>query len=95
MIPLLKKARLLIGGDTGPFHLACALRTPVVGIFGPTSAIRNGPWSNRDEVVTNGVACSGCHKRNCPTDNACMDIPVSDVFAAVERRLAKSGTKPI
>ncbi len=95
MIPLLKRARLLVGGDSGPLHLACILKTPVVGIFGPTSVIRNGPWSSEDEAVTNSVACSGCYKRDCPTDNACMDIPVPDLFAAIERRLVKSDIKPI
>jgi heptosyltransferase-1 len=87
LIPLLKKARLLIGGDTGPFHLACALGTAVVGIFGPTSPVRNGPWNDEDEFVIHAMSCSDCYKRNCPKDNACMDIPVNEVFAAVTQRL--------
>ncbi|MEJ2109670.1 MAG: glycosyltransferase family 9 protein [Acidobacteriota bacterium] len=95
LIPLLQKSLLLIGGDTGPFHLACALQTPVVGIFGPTSAVRNGPWNDQDETVTKQMACSGCYKRDCPTDNACMDIPVDAVFEALRRRLEKIRKKPI
>jgi len=95
LIPLLEKARLLVGGDTGPFHLACALQTPVVGIFGPTSPVRNGPWRDADEAVTRGAACSGCYKRKCPTDGGCMDIPVDAVFSAVTRRLLSSGQKPL
>jgi heptosyltransferase-1 len=87
LIPLLRKARLLIGGDTGPFHLACALGTPVVGIFGPTSPDRNGPWRAGDEVVMHRLPCSFCHKRSCPTKNECMDITATEVFAAVIRRL--------
>ena len=87
LIPLLKKARLFIGGDTGPFHLACALGTAVVGIFGPTSPIRNGPWSDGEEAVTHMLPCSPCHGRTCPTNNECMDITVDEVFAAVIRRL--------
>jgi len=87
LIPLLKKARLLIGGDTGPFHLACALSVPVVGIFGPTSTVRNGPWRKEDGCVAKRIDCSDCYKRECPTGNACMDIPVDDVFEAVTRRL--------
>ena len=89
LIPLLKKAQVLIGGDTGPFHLACALGTAVVGIFGPTSPVRNGPWHDMDEIVTHAMHCSFCYKRKCPTDNACMEIPVDEVFTAVTRRLAK------
>lgn len=95
MMPLLERARLLIGGDTGPLHLACALRTPVVAIFGPTSATRNGPWNTESEVVTNGIHCGGCYKRNCPTDSGCMDIPVGDVFAAVTRIVEKAAGRPI
>jgi len=36
------------------------------------------------------MSCSDCYKRNCPTDNACMDIPVNEVFAAVTQRLGKA-----
>jgi len=90
LIPLLKKAQLLIGADTGPFHLACALGTAVVGIFGPTSPVRNGPWNDKDEIVTHAMHCSFCYKRECPTENACMDIPVDEVITAVTRRLAKA-----
>jgi heptosyltransferase-1 len=90
LIPLLRKARLLVGGDTGPFHLACALKTAVVGIYGPTCPVRNGPWGEDDEVVAHTLPCSLCYKRNCPTDNACMNIDVDEVFAAVTRRLQKT-----
>jgi heptosyltransferase-1 len=89
LVPLLKKARLLIGGDTGPLHLACALNTAVVGIYGPTCPVRNGPWGNNDEIVVHVLPCSSCYKRTCPTDNACMDITVDEVFAAVTQRLEK------
>ncbi len=87
LIPLYKKARLFIGGDTGPFHLACALETPVVGIFGPTSPVRNGPWKKTDEVLQHPLPCSNCYGRKCPTANECMDIDVDEVFAAVVRRI--------
>ena len=92
LIPLYQKAHLIIGGDTGPFHLACALRAPVVGIFGPTSPVRNGPWRSEDEVVAHALPCSFCYGRSCATNNECMDISVDEVFAAVVRRLAKAGS---
>jgi heptosyltransferase I len=87
LIPLLKRARLFVGGDTGPFHLACALGTPVVGIFGPTSPVRNGPWKNGEEILQHVLPCSYCYGRTCPTKNECMDIGVDEVFSAVIRRL--------
>ncbi|HYU24630.1 MAG TPA: glycosyltransferase family 9 protein [Thermoanaerobaculia bacterium] len=48
---LLKNAKLVVGGDTGPLHLAAALGTPVVGIYGPTNPLRNGPYRQLDRVV--------------------------------------------
>ncbi len=90
LIPLLRKARLFIGGDTGPFHLACALGTPVVGIFGPTHPVRNGPWADREESVFRLLPCSFCNGRTCPTRNECMDITVEAVFQAVARRIARN-----
>ncbi len=90
LIPLLRKARLLIGGDTGPFHLACALGTPVVGLFGPTPPVRNGPWANGEESVFRVLPCSYCNGRTCPTQNECMDITVDEVFSAVVRRIARN-----
>jgi lipopolysaccharide heptosyltransferase I len=90
LIPLLRSARLLVAGDTGPLHLACALGAPVVGIMGPTSPVRNGPWSEIDEVVVHHLPCSFCNGRSCPTANECMDISVEEVFAAVVRRLQRT-----
>jgi heptosyltransferase I len=90
LIPLLSKAHLFIGGDTGPFHLACALNMPVVGIFGPTSPVRNGPWHSREEVVTQSMKCAPCYGRSCRVAAQCMDIPVDVVFSAIVRRLTNT-----
>jgi heptosyltransferase I len=90
LIPLLVRARLFVGGDTGPFHLACALGTPVVGIFGPTAPERNGPWSSADESVVRKLPCSFCSGRTCSTHAECMDIPIDDVFQSVVRRLQRN-----
>jgi ADP-heptose:LPS heptosyltransferase len=91
LIPLFSRARLVIGGDTGPFHLACALRRPVVGLFGPTSPIRNGPYLTRNEVVFHKLSCSFCYGRTCPTQNECMAISVEEAFEAVLRCLDRTG----
>jgi len=90
LIPLLRRARLFVGGDTGPFHLACALQVPSVGILGPTDPERNGPWRSVDESVVRVLPCSFCNGRTCPTQNECMDIEVAQVFQAVARRLARA-----
>ena len=51
LIALTRRARLFIGGDTGPMHLAAALGVPVVAIFGPTDPARNGPFGTRSHRV--------------------------------------------
>jgi hypothetical protein len=51
LIALTRRARLFIGGDTGPMHLAAALKIPVVAIFGPTNPARNGPFGTRSIVL--------------------------------------------
>ncbi len=89
LIPLFQRAQLVISGDTGPLHLACALGVPVVAIMGPTSPVRNGPWSENDQVVVHQLPCSFCNGRSCPTRNECMDIRVEEVFDAVVSRLEK------
>jgi lipopolysaccharide heptosyltransferase I len=84
---LAQKARVYVGGDTGPTHLAVAANTPVVGIFGPTEWWRNGsPRASdigvkRDDIT--GHECSRRSSSNC----ACMDIAVETVFQAVRQRL--------
>jgi len=48
---LLRHARLVLGGDTGPLHLAAALGTPVIGLYGPTEVRRNGPYGQLDRCI--------------------------------------------
>ncbi len=93
LIPLYRKATAVISGDTGPFHLACAMKVPTVGIFGSTAPERHGPWSSVDEAVCRVLPCSFCHGRKCPTHIECLDIPVDTVFAALVRRLERLAAK--
>jgi len=74
---LLSRARLVIGGDTGPLHLAAALGTPVVGLYGPTSVDRNGPYGQVDRCIS-GVPGSGT-----------LEIPADSVARMAGRVLAE------
>ena len=89
MIPYLEGARLFVGGDTGPLHIACALGVSVVGVFGPTDPARNGPFGEGDRVVWKSVPCSPCYKRRCPGfDTVCLrSMSVPEVMEAVAARL--------
>lgn len=69
---LIKKADLVVSGDTFALQAACALSTPVVGIFGPTTPSRNGPFSPSDRVAFHDMECSHCYRRTCET-SACLE----------------------
>lgn len=88
---LAKKARIYVGGDTGPTHIAVAAGAPVVGIFGPTEWWRNGsPFANDLVVERIDIDCRfNCHRRTCGKW-ICMDIDTETVFDAVSRRLANN-----
>lgn len=85
---LAKRAKLYVGGDTAPTHLAVAANAPVVGIFGPTEWWRNGSPNAEDICVErNDINCRiDCHRRSCDKW-ICMDISVETVFQAVQKRL--------
>lgn len=87
---LARRARLYVGGDTGPTHLAVAARAPVVGIFGPTEWWRNGsPFEDDLCVERTDINCrTNCHRRSCG-NWICLDIPVEAVARAVAQRLRK------
>ncbi len=85
---LAKRAKIYIGGDTGPTHLAVAANAPIVGIFGPTEWWRNGSPNPSDICAErNDIGCRvDCHRRNC-SNWICMDIAPETVFKAVQKRL--------
>jgi len=89
LIALLRGAALMLSGDTGPTHIAAALATPVVGLYGPTRPSRNGPWSARDITISRDAVCQCHHLRQCTRERMCLlDVEVDEVVTAVERRLA-------
>jgi heptosyltransferase I len=89
LVALSREAALVVSGDTGPLHIAAAVGTPTIGIFGPTDPVRNGAWDARDVVVSRYEQC-GCHyDRRCHERQWCLDeVIVREVCAAVQRRLS-------
>ena len=85
---ILERCQILVTNDTGTLHVAAAVGTPVVAIFGPTDPETTGPWGEGHAIVKKEVPCSPCLKRVCPTDHACMkNIGVEDVEEAIVNRL--------
>ena len=92
---LLSRAEAMVANDTGPMHLAAAVGTRVVALFGPTDPARTGPYGEGHRVVRRPVSCSPCFRRRCPTDHACMEgIPVDEVAAAVRAGAGKRSGVP-
>jgi heptosyltransferase-2 len=80
---LITRARVFITNDTGPMHMANALKVPVVAIFGPTDPLRTGPFQPPSAVLKKDVPCWPCLYRACPYDHRCMTrIDPEEVFAA-------------
>lgn len=92
LMALLRNADCIVGGDTGPLHLAVALGTPAVALFGPTDPARNGPYPINESP---GVACRDIvlrspravtsYKRGNQPDPSMLDLEVNAVFEAVRR----------
>jgi heptosyltransferase-1 len=90
LLALSRAAALMISGDTGPLHLAAAVGTATVSLFGPTDPQRNGPWSADDVAVSRYGSC-GCHyERRCRKSAWCLEsIDVAEVTAAVQQRFQR------
>jgi len=87
---LLERCALLVTNDTGTMHIAAAVGTPVVALFGPTPPLMTGPWGEGHVVVSKGASCSPCWKRICPTDHRCMKgITVEEVEEAANQQLRR------
>jgi lipopolysaccharide heptosyltransferase I len=94
LVALARRAALMVSGDTGPTHIAAAVGTPLVGIYGPTRPARNGPMSPLDVTVSRDTVCQCHHLRRCQLARMCLlDIEVAEVLDAVERRLAAETTR--
>ena len=86
LIAVLRRARLFIGGDTGPLHLAAALGVPVVAIFGPTDPARNGPYTT-NKVVLRSRASQTSHARTREPEQGLLSIPAGAVIHAANKLL--------
>jgi lipopolysaccharide heptosyltransferase II len=89
LVALTRRARLHVGCDTGPMHIAAALGTPVVALFGPADPVRTGPWGAGHRVLRVPPPCAPCNRRTCNQPrHACMeDLTVELVLAAAREQL--------
>jgi heptosyltransferase-2 len=87
---LLHLCRLLVTNDTGTMHVATAVGTRVVAIFGPTDPRTTSPLGEGHTIIRKEVSCSPCLKRVCTEDHRCMDlIGVEEVYRTVSAHLKR------
>ena len=82
-----ERSKLLITTDTGPRHIAAAMKCPVVALFGPTDPRRTGPYGAGHRVVRAGIPCSPCFKKRCGDPRCMTGIAVGAVFEEVANLL--------
>jgi len=86
LIALTRRARLFIGGDTGPLHMAAALKAPVVAIFGPTNPARNGPYGTKSIVLRSSSSVTD-HTRHREPEQGLLLIGVGEAVSAARKLL--------
>ncbi len=89
LIALTRQARLFVGGDTGPMHVAAALGVPVVGVFGPTNPARNGPYGTEAVVLRSAESVTN-HSRRALPDLAMLAITPAEALTAAHELLQRT-----
>jgi len=92
MVEWIRAGTLMISNDTGPMHVAAAVGTALVAVFGPTEPRRTGPYGQLDQVVQLDLPCIPCLKSRCvlPEPFQCLrTLPPAVVFEALQKRLAE------
>ena len=92
LIALTRRVALVIAGDTGPLHLACALGKPVVGIYGPTDPSRNGPFGTRFKVLRHPESRRDHSRREAP-EAGLLTIQPEQVLAAADELLREEASR--
>jgi lipopolysaccharide heptosyltransferase I len=82
---LVKFARAFVGSDTGPLHLANAVGTPCVGLYGPKDPAVYAPYGKNHKVIYKKIECSPCRVKKCQTHDCMWAITVEDVFLAIKQ----------
>jgi heptosyltransferase I len=84
---LARRAKMFLGSDTGPLHLAAAVGTPCVGLYGPVSAERNGPYGSQHIAIQRACLTGSSRSRRRASDETMRMISVQDVSTACDRIL--------
>lgn len=99
MAALIAKSSLLVSGDTGPMHVAAAVGTPYLSLFGPTPVMGRAPLAGKGKVLMHPVPCGPCDKKDCPNPPddfmLCMrHIHVNEVFESARQLVKEQELRP-
>ena len=89
LVEIIRKTDLFLCNDSGPMHIAAALNVPLLAMFGPTSPVLTGPYSEKSKVLQPSIPCIGCFKRNCPQKECHLAIAPALAAEAAEELLNK------
>jgi heptosyltransferase-1 len=84
-------ADLVLTPDTGPMHLAAAVKAPLVALFGPTAPWRTGPYGEDHLILRQSLPCSPCFKKKCATMECMNLLTVEEVLEAIKEKLRQRG----
>lgn len=97
LVAVIADSKLFVGNDSGPAHIAAAVKTPLVVMFGPASSVRWRPWRAPSELVQNDYVCNPCSMYKCEAfdEPECIrSISVAQVMEAVEKVLSRELSLP-
>ena len=88
-VGIIARAKVAVGPDTGLMHIAAAVGTPVISLWGATSPSRTGPYGFEELVIQGEADCSPCYRKWCPIGRVCMQsINVETIMAKIEIALS-------
>jgi heptosyltransferase-1 len=94
-VGIIARAKVAVGPDTGLMHIAAAVGTPVISLWGATSPSRTGPYGFEELVIQGKADCSPCYRRHCPIGRVCMQsIEVEAIMAKIEIGLSREWNRP-
>ena len=92
---LCDRAAFFIGSDTGPMHLATAMGTPCIGLYGPTRPEESGAYGPQNIAIQKWYQSGSCRKRRNADNDAMRDILAADVFKACDQMIEQLGLKSV
>jgi lipopolysaccharide heptosyltransferase I len=90
LVALVERAAVVIANDSGPMHIAAALKRPLVALYGPTNPVRTGPFLRDDAVLRLDLPCSPCYSRKCSHQSCLQWLGIEPVIELAREQMSAS-----